>query len=115
MNFKFYERLLDNRNYESFLPCNLPINLIFFLLYEEEYTDLSYNLLCHSVCVLCSERFSLKYNSCLSLFDTSFFVSNREKYVLSLLKEVEYRTFIETEKPKNGNLDDIFFSPLESI
>lgn len=108
MNEKFVERFISNCNPKSFLPQNLSLNLLDFMVNEEDDPN-SVIFLIHAVTILYKNRFNLPINSPNSeIHNTFLFKSSLKKYILVLAQELDLRSK-QIKRPQDLTLETVLF------
>ena len=107
INPLFFDNIIKNKNHEFYLPQNLPLNFLHFLLFERNMDSVVLTL--HSTCVLYRVRFGISdqvLNS--SITNSKLFDSCLEKYINCLLQERDSR--LKYNRSIEFTIDHIFLS-----
>lgn len=109
MHVKMLQRLLDNNNAESFLPQNLSLNILHYMLKSDE--EFSTLLVTYAAAVLFKERFNIPLETSLKdATNSKLFESCFRKYNYFILQEYEYRVKYYISYPVELTIDNIFFN-----
>ena len=108
MHEKFIEKFLENNNPEGFLPQNLPINLLYFMLNVDN--EDSAVITTHAVATIYKHFFNTPPGTKTSAVCTSsLFKSCFIKYTTLLVHEQDYRLKL-VDTRNLPTTDDIFYS-----
>lgn len=108
MDERFIRRVVANCNPEAYLPQNLSLNLLDFIVNDEEDPN-SVIVLIHAVTLLYKNRFKLPLDTPNSeVHTTVLFKSCLKKYLLLLAQELDFRIRL-IKRPNQITVDNILF------
>jgi hypothetical protein len=108
MDERFVKRIITNNNAESFLPQNLSLNLLDFMVNDYDNSD-SVLFIIHAVTILYKTRFNIPLDSPNSeIHNTFLFKSSLRKYLLILTNELDIRAN-NLKRSEEFTVDNVLF------